>query len=183
MKIILLNFGITYTIIPPFHKLIINIPNRNIIKKWCLNHKFLFLFIFNFFDMLMLLFFVFPSSQIDEEVVLEGKKYEVCKINNTISNTIITINIIVKFLVMISILFLIYLEWERKDTFYDLRMIVFSNYSNILLMILLLIIDNIKINNYVVYYIFTYSLCMLYVLITYISFFWFKIYTSYTKER
>ncbi|OUM60623.1 hypothetical protein PIROE2DRAFT_13569 [Piromyces sp. E2] len=68
------------------------------------------------------------------EKVLIEKNYEICKVNNQITNIIIFINYLSKIVQIISILILIYMEWNIEDTKFDVQLIVSAIYSDILLL-------------------------------------------------
>lgn len=160
-NLIFMIIGLSFVTIPILYKLIVNIPLENKYSNWVANNKYIFLFIFINIDVIhLLLLLSFYSIQ---QIILDDKEnFEICELKKNFLTTLIVISIIlIKLFIFLIILGLIYIEWSLKITYYELRFTVLAIYTNILIIILLLLVENIKIENYITYFILKLSLSIL----------------------
>jgi len=154
LKLIIISFGNTFTLIPVFHKLIINFPIKNRFSEWVKKNKYIFLFIFIIFDIILILItLIYPIYFIDEKEITNGKNFNICNINNVFSNIILLITVILKLVILLIFIILIYIEWNMETTYYDLRFLILSIHTNILFLIVIVIFNKIQINDYIYYFI------------------------------
>jgi len=152
LKIFLFAVGFTFTIIPVLAQLIINFPDHNNISNWVKKHKYLFLLLFLLIDITLFSFSLlkpyFKNQIIIPEEDSDRKNFKVCKMNFNSPVILFSIDIITKISILIISLFLIFIEWNIKNTFYDIRLIVNTVYSTMLLLAIFIIIDIIDISDY-----------------------------------
>jgi len=79
-------------------------------------------------------------------------------------------------------LILIYIEWNREDSYYDIRFIVSAIYTDFLIIIISFIIFFLNIENYKISYILYSSLCLLYSLCNYICIYGIRIMLAIMKK-
>jgi len=80
-----------------------------------------------------------------------NKIYSKCIVENTSGNIIILFQIIMKLFLLIIISLLLYIEWNIKKAYCDLRSIFSTMYINVTLLTLLITINYVHINDYIVY--------------------------------
>jgi len=141
-KILTLSLGFTFNLIPVLHKLIINFPERNKFSNWCRRNKYIFLFIFIAFDLLLLTTHFVSAYKIETIIVSEGKNFQICNLCNGYAIFITYLVITIKLLILGTILLLIYSEWNMENTYYDLRFLISVIYTDTLSVIILLIAIN-----------------------------------------
>jgi len=141
--------GFTLTQVPLLYILASNYPEINKISEWIKYHRYYFLFIFIFFDLLAFLLIFFVPYGVETKIIDEGKNFQICLMKNQIGNMIINITLFCKFLLICLTSFLIFIEWNIKETYYDIRFLVSAIYMDILLFVLFVVISNIKIDNYI----------------------------------
>jgi len=183
LNFLLLFSGMTLKLVPMLYKLITNFPNENKISEWITYHKYLFLLIFMIFDLLLLFLFIFPSYDINKKYIKEGKNFEVCTIKSELAYFLIIINFFIKFLIVGSILILIYIEWNIKSSYYDLRVILPAIYTDSLCLVLLLIVKYIVISNYFAYFMVNESIYFFSSLINYILLFGVRIFSGLMNKE
>jgi len=77
------------------------------------------------------------------------KRYEICKYNEEYS---IFVLIICKLLIIFSLLFLIFVEWNFSDILYDIRLFILTQYISILSILLIVVTYFIQIKYYKTYF-------------------------------
>ena len=167
MKITLLSLGFTFSLVPVLYKLIINFPIENKISDWTENHKYIFLFIFLILDLSTLLLHFMSSYIVYEKKIDEGKNFKICQINKDVGYVILNFSMVSKMVILITILVLIYIEWNMEETYYDLRFLIISIYSSFLTIILIIIVSNVIIENYVAFFSIS---ALLYILLSVINY-------------
>ncbi|KAG4085088.1 periplasmic binding protein-like II [Neocallimastix lanati (nom. inval.)] len=145
---ILISTGLCLSFAPFLHKLIIILPVNSEILEWIRRHKYIFLFFLIFIEILFsgLLFLI--DFDIEDVLINEGQNFQICKMNNIYGKLIFGIQVFFNFLIIVTMLLYIFLEWNLEKTRYDIRLLVSSLYINILLFIILFLLDIIKINDY-----------------------------------
>ncbi|ORX81964.1 hypothetical protein BCR32DRAFT_244506 [Anaeromyces robustus] len=154
IKIILVSCGYTLNIIPFFHKLILNFPESNKFLYWLSKHRYNFLIFFLFMDCIFnSLLFIKPYG-VKSIIVINGQNFESCETEHFATKFILWLLILSKFLIIILITGLLYLEWNIKETYYHIRLLTPMIYINFLLILIYVIISNyIKINDYTMYFV------------------------------
>lgn len=158
LNYIFIIYGFSFIIIPILYKLIVSFPKENKYSKWIVYHKYLFLFIFLIIDIIHS-FFLLSSYSIKQIILKDKENFEICEMKNDFFTTLVMISLLlIKGITLLIILILIYVEWNLKSSFHDLRFIVLGIYSDILFLISIVVIKNISIDNYLIYYILTISI-------------------------
>jgi len=175
LKPLLLSFGFTFIIIPILYKLIVNFPEESKFSKWVKKHKLLFIFVFLFIDIILNLLYLLTPYRIFTMIHENQKNFNICKISNTFGRILICSMLMHKFIIILIIVFLIFIEWNIKDTMYDIRFSVYAIYIDILSIVILIMINFIVINNYIGYFIVRESIIIILLISNYILIFGFRI--------
>lgn len=152
LVIVFFSIGFTLTFIPFLQKLIINFPENNKISKLVYKHHILFSLFFIFIDILLNIILYYEPYSIITEYINNGRNFQKCILKNKIGKLIIILLIIYKFIIILSILILSFIEWNIKKTHYDIRFFISVVYIDILCIVILYIFQLIEINNYISYY-------------------------------
>jgi len=151
LRTALINVGFILSICPSLHKLITNFPKRNKISIWFEYHKYIFILIIMIFTVSLNGIFLVSSYDLKTLVTTEGKHYIKCFMNNKTGSLVYyTIQFYDLFIILIS-LFLIFLEWNLKETYLDVNFLATALFMDVLSLILLNIIDNIRFKGYIIY--------------------------------
>jgi len=129
--------------------LISHFPEEFNITKWITKHKYTFLVLNVLIDVLLSSISLFKPYSTNTIMVENEKRYETCKYNEEYG---IIILIVCKMLIIFSLLFLIFVEWNFSNILYDLRLIVLTQYISILSIILILITYFIQFKYYKTYF-------------------------------
>eukprot|EP00833_Pecoramyces_ruminatium_P013860 jgi/Orpsp1_1/1187892/evm.model.d7180000060996.1 len=167
-------------------KLISNYPEINKVSDLISNHRHLFLFTFIFFDILINGLVLIQPYTINDIIVNDDKNYQRCKVGGLLSRAFIILAVALKFTLILISFILLFVEWNLKITYYDIRLCTATYCINTLLAIILTAFDYINIRNYNTYFSVRESLIMLFVLSDYsllyaIRIIWFKMCEN--KER
>ncbi|ORX84846.1 periplasmic binding protein-like II [Anaeromyces robustus] len=151
LKFILLSSGLTFIYIPILYKFIINFPEINKYSKWVYNHKLIFFSIFILFDIFIDGLIQIKSYNIKDIIINDGENFQICYPSNVIS--IINWIMIIYILIIITIIsLLIFIEWNAKDPFYDIKFIGSSIFINFISFTIHFILYFTVIENYVLYF-------------------------------
>ncbi|ORX86586.1 hypothetical protein BCR32DRAFT_240855 [Anaeromyces robustus] len=85
-------------------------------------------------------------------IVDEGENFQICPVNNLLIKLSIIVMITFKCIIIIIISILIFMEWNIKSTFYDVRFILASIYVNIISFITFIILNFVTIKSYKLYF-------------------------------
>jgi len=142
IKIFLISVGFTLTFVPYFYKLVINFPEENKISSCILKKRYFFLLTFVFGDIVLNL--INLGASYDAQVIPtgNGKKYQECKMGDSLAKSIVYLSIAYKAIIFLGILFLSFIEWSITETLIDIRISILSIYIDILSIIMLIIIKH-----------------------------------------
>jgi len=145
LKPLLMSIGYTLTLCPVMHRLITQFPEENKIFSWIIKHKYMFLLINILMDFsINSISFIKPLTS--KSILIEdGESFKICKFNGEFS---IILVIIIKFILVLFLLSLIFVEWNTPTIIYDVRFIVTALYIDILSTILIYVFHIIQIKNY-----------------------------------
>jgi len=177
------SLGSTLTLTPILHKLITNFPQENKISTWSKKHKHYFLLIFCMIDFFNIILFFIPSYYIEELYIDGGKNYKICKFHNTVVTILTFFCLGIKFLMILSILLLIYTEWNLESTYQDLRLLIIFIYNKCLVILIIIIIDNMEFENYLYLFYINQATYIFYSIIAYITFFGIRIYWGMKRKE
>jgi len=183
LRIFLYSIGYTLTFVPFFYKLIVNFPAENNISKWISNNRYIFLLGFVFCDVVLAL--INLGSSYDKKTVLSGngKMYQECKMNDTFSKVIVCIVVGCKLIMFLGIGFLCFIEWNMKETMFDVHVSTSTIYINILSIVMMIVFKFIKFDNYIVYCILNSLFLYIIVLSNYIVFIGIRILFKLIKKN
>lgn len=120
LKIILLTVGFSMSMIPVLYKLVINFPEKNRISIWISKNRYKFLLFFISIDILLnSLSFVKPINI--SIITIYEKKYYFCELRNDFGIVIETIMIIYRIIITLTIIILIFLEWNLSTSKYIIK--------------------------------------------------------------
>ncbi|KAL6605284.1 periplasmic binding protein-like II [Neocallimastix sp. 'constans'] len=122
LKFFLQFMSFTIVYIPIFHKLISNYPEENKISIWVKSHRYIFLSIFIFLDILINgLIFMQPYTVKTVVTIDSSKNFQKCKVDGLFSKTVIIIMYTFKVVIIIWSCILLFAEWNLKSTIFDIR--------------------------------------------------------------
>jgi len=90
---------------------------------------------------------------IHEVYVKNNLNFKICKMNNIPGKIIIYLGILYKFMIIMVSLALLFVEWNLRETYHDIRFVTAAMYINIIYFILYIILDYVVIKNFIGYYI------------------------------
>ncbi|ORX66087.1 periplasmic binding protein-like II [Anaeromyces robustus] len=151
LRIFLITFGYVVMKVPFLYNLIVRFPEKNKISFYLEKHKYLFIFIILLFNLVLNILMTFSPSDVSEVNVLDGGNYKRCVINTILGNIFYYLILFHDGLIIIIMLILIYMEWNIKETYYDIRLLATVLFMDILSIILFNIINNIIFNDYIAY--------------------------------
>ncbi|ORX50296.1 hypothetical protein BCR36DRAFT_219190, partial [Piromyces finnis] len=152
-KLILLSIGFTFNLIPLLYKLIINFPEENKISNWVKKNPIIFFLIFVIVDIIQFsLSFIKPYIT-EDKIISDNKNFCICKVDHLLTGIIVGSILFVKILIILTFLFLIFIEWNIQESRYDLRFLIAAIYIDMLFIILLIVIHYIDINDYIIYFV------------------------------
>jgi len=150
--VILLTFGYTLIYIPMVIRLIVTFPDQNKFSNWLTQNKYLFLTVALSLDaFLNALTFLQPYT-VEKMVITNGENYEVCKMSGGFLKFIISMEGIYKFIVAMALFVLIFVEWNIRETFYDVKICLTCLYMNGIIVAIFIIFSYFRLLNYKVYY-------------------------------
>ncbi|ORX42201.1 periplasmic binding protein-like II [Piromyces finnis] len=183
MKIFLLSIGLTMTIIPLQYKLIVNFPEKNGFSEWVKKYKYIFIIFFILIDLLLNgLSFIKPYYNANI-VFTDELNFKTCELNNSFGKVFINLIILYKFITLLVTVFLVFIEWNIKSTFYDIRFVTYSIYSSILLIVMFNVINIINFNDYKTDFILNGILFLINSISNYIFLFGNKLFFAFMKKK
>lgn len=147
----MLYIGIFLGILPFLYKLIVCFPENNKYSDFLHHKKCLFLILSIGMEVTLNLLFVFsPYSKInimfeDTEI---NKNYSKCTMNHLLGTILICVDVMLKIVFILAILFLSFIEWNTQEIYKRIRGLLVNEYIAFFSFSVLIILDNFKINNY-----------------------------------
>lgn len=175
LKFILISVGLTLTFVPILHRLISNFPYKNKISEEINNQKYLFIFIFIFYDIVINALFLISPYNNTINYLNEGKNFEICKNNNLFGKIIVHLTIFEKASILLSIIFLLFTEWNIWETARDIRLISSAISVDIFLYILYIITNIMNINDFISHFFFSSLILIIFTLSNFIIIYGIKI--------
>lgn len=151
LRIAFITYGNIFNFVPILYKFIINFPVENCFSKWVNKHRYYFLLIFVLIITIFNILIINTSYDIITISILDIEKFQKCKMKNLFGKTIIQFTIIFEFIIIIWTMFLIFLEWNIKETYYDTRLLILVTFTDTLSLLIYCIINEINIENYIAY--------------------------------
>jgi len=152
IKILLLSIGLTMILIPLLCQLTINFPQENNFSNWVKRHKNVFILFFIILDLILNGFNLIKPLYNMNLILTDEINFNICKLNGIFGISIVTLIIFIKIVIILFILLLLFVEWNIKKTFYDIRFVTYAIYSTALVIIVFFTIDYITFKNYKTYF-------------------------------
>eukprot|EP00833_Pecoramyces_ruminatium_P014442 jgi/Orpsp1_1/1188474/evm.model.d7180000065132.1 len=150
MKHCLVSIGFIMIFISLLYKLLINFPEVNKYSEWIRKNKYLYVCVIIFFEIFINLLLLISPYTVEDILIENGKNFNKCKISK-VGLIITIIQVSIKIIFYFGIIFLIFLEWNMKETLYYIRNLVFFMSMDGLMLILYTIISSIQLNDYIFY--------------------------------
>jgi len=176
LRLFLLAIGFSLNMIPILYQLIVNFPDENKISHWIKEHRYFFISIFIFIDIIMNLLLFIKPYKVNEMRVIDGKNFNYCELDDLYSKIIEIVFSFIKILVFLALLTLIFLEWNLEGTYYDIRFLITAVYIDVLDFILILMVNMFEINNYKTYFILKEVVFIIYTITTYTFLYGYRIF-------
>ena len=144
----LFSTGFTLNLIPVLYKLIINFPEQNKYSTWINKNRFIFLGIFVFIDIITIIVSVFKPHEVTIIENVGSYNFEKCIINNSIQKLVQIFTISLKSIILIVFLFLIFIEWNIRETLSDVRILLGAIYFDIFDNMFIILSQSLNITNY-----------------------------------
>jgi len=183
LKIILYSIGYTLILVPFLYKLITNFPEINKNSTLILNNRYIFLSTLVLGDIVLAFINLLSSYGTKTITPDNGKKYQECKMNDTLSKVMLYLIIGYKVLIVLGIGFFCFIEWNIDETKFDIHLSISTIYINILSIIVLIIFKYIKFSNYIVYCILNKIFILIIVLSNYYVFIGIRIAIRLIKKK
>ncbi|ORX58371.1 periplasmic binding protein-like II [Piromyces finnis] len=150
---ILFYTGYSIIYIPILCKLIISFPEENKYSKWISENRYKFvLMLFSIYIILNGLTFI-DTYDIEDIIVNEGQNFQICAKNRIFTKLMYLLIIGYNIIIILSIFLLIFIEWNLKIVFYDIRFVLTSLYLSIITFAISSVFNILKIQNYILYFI------------------------------
>jgi len=192
LKLCLQFIGFTLIFVPIFHKLISNFPEENRVSFFVNDHPYLFILAFLAFDIVILLLILINPYKIKDIIVTDGKNFQKCKMGGILSLLVLMLSVFVKIGIFLLSLFLIFLEWNLKSIFYDIRFCISAYLVDSILIVLISLMDYFDNKHYNSYTLIREILTLLFIITNYFLLyanrvFWYKLFKyngeDYLAER
>jgi len=184
LKYILSSFGITLILTSVLYKLIINFPGyNNKITNYINKHKYQYFFVFSLINLTIEMFILLAPYDIHEVYAKNNLNFKICKMKNVPGKIIIYLGILYKFLIIMISLALLFVEWNLRETYHDIRLVTAAMYINIIYFILYIILDYVVIKNFIGYYITNISLIIVISLTNYIILYGYRIIIGFFRKK
>lgn len=161
LKSILFFGGYSFIYLPLIYKLLILFPTENKYSIWVFKNKYLFFIVFILLNVILNGLSLFQGFNVRDIILDKGENYQTCKIDNLLIKIIFIFTVFYKFIIMLMMLLLIFIEWNNKAFFYDMKFIVISIYINLMTIAILSIFDFFIIINYIWYFVIKESIILL----------------------
>jgi len=183
LQLILLFLGLSCNYMPIVYKLIVRFPLENSVSFWVKRFKYLFLLVFICIDSIFCTLYLITPFNIVNVFIEKGENFQVCKIGSPQGIFLTVTMIAYKSLIALCLLGLMFVEWNIKILFYDIRFAISGIYLSILSIILLIVFDFCQMNNYKIYYILRDCIIILLSLSNFFLIFGFRIILGFLKKQ
>jgi len=183
LRLILFGIGLTLYLVNIFYELIVNFPEEIKLCRWIRRHKYLFILFFLSIDALLNELSSIYPYEIKNRMIEDGQNFQICKMYNKFGKSMIILMAVNKIVLLLAILFLIFLEWNLRNIFYEVRFIVWAIYSNLLLIFTSFIVDVSHINNYIVQFIIQGAIIFLVSITSYIFLYGYKLFLAFSRKQ
>ncbi|KAL6628363.1 periplasmic binding protein-like II, partial [Neocallimastix sp. 'constans'] len=147
----MLFIGISLSIIPIIYVLVKFFPERNEYSTYLVNNKILYILICIGIEVILNLLIAKSPISAENRMfqdTVNNKNYNKCIVRSTFGNIMILIDIILKFLGILVILLLSFIDWNMKKISKNLRAIIVSIYSFSFSFLMFIIISYFDVKDY-----------------------------------
>jgi len=183
LKLGLLQMGMTVYLSIIIYELINNLPIEIKVIGWIKKHKYLVLLFIYSYDILLIGLTILNPYENKIVIVEDGHNYRVCEMGNLFGKLLIILLSSEKFIFVLLISFLIFIEWNMKKIFYEIRFTMFAIYSDILLLSLIIIIRLINSKNYYLNFILQQCILLFINLLSYTCLYGFKLFLALLGKK
>jgi ABC-type glycerol-3-phosphate transport system substrate-binding protein len=149
----LLSIGFNLIYIPILLKMIAIFPKKNGLTKFVKDHFSLLYIFFLIIDVgINISWYLLDPLIVNKLTVTSGKNFQYCSSFTSIGNIIHYILFGIKIFILLIMSILVFTEWNLAAFKPDIRSITTTIYTNILLIGLFIVIENININNRYLYF-------------------------------
>jgi len=170
LKIAFMIIGYTLNFIPLISQMIIEIPiEENKFSIWMRKNRYLFIGIFLVLDLILILVMSFTPYTVMDMKYQGQKNFQVCQQNYTLGKFMKYFIYIYVSIIVIVMLCFVFLEWNLRPLYYDVRFLTVANYMTIVIFFAYILISHIvKLNNYIANSLVIEIFRLIYVLVNYI---------------
>jgi len=151
LKITLINVGFVLSICPSLNTLITNFPEDNKMSFWFKKNKHISILLIIIFTASLNGILAMSSYNLQTETMSDGRNYKKCVMNSMFGKVIYYLIQLYDFLIILATLILIFIEWNIKETSLDVKYLATALFMDSLSLIFLIIVENIKFKDYVMY--------------------------------
>jgi len=150
---VFMEMGYSLIYITILHKLICNFPRRNKFSIWIKNNQYIYVAVLLSVQILLLVISVVSNLHTIKEInfYTDNKNFYVCSYTNAVGKWLSMIQTAYNLILFFTICFLVFLEWNLSETFYDLRYFSLFLFINGLNQLLIIIFHFLNINYYILY--------------------------------
>jgi len=161
LRIGLLFTGVTMVYAPILYRLIVNFPRINKFSNWVKRNKYLFISLIIFFSIVTCLISLISPFEVRNIILENSKNYNEC--HSTLFIKIISfIQIVYILLMYISVIFLIFIEWNISTTKEDMRALSLFMGMDIILIIVFIVLETVPLNDYIIEGVLNGIVCLLF---------------------
>jgi len=153
LRIALASIGFSMVLIPILNKLIVNFPTHNKVSLWFdkVKNKYLF-FIGSMIVIALINSLLFRGTYTLKHVDgNNGQKFETCSMQSGFGKFVLSILCLLECLLLLSILFLVFIEWNYRETLTEMKVICALLFVEVLAIILLITHSALNFKNYIIY--------------------------------
>jgi len=148
MNNILFSMGYTFIHVPILCKLLIHFPEENKISIWIEKNKYKFILILSGVNLILNGLVFKDVYGVETVIVNEGQNYRKCKMEGIYTIIIYIVIIIYDAGLILLLLLLIFIEWNSRKLYMDLRVLIISFYMNLITSTIFFIFIFLNISNY-----------------------------------
>jgi len=144
--------GISFVLTPILYKLIIFFPKTNIYSESVRNKKYSFIVLIESINIILNLLLLLSPYDVENKIINDNMNYSICTNNYGFGINIRTLQILIQLLKYFLINFLIYLEWNMKSIYKDVRALILMMGMDGILYIIFSITEILNFENYILYH-------------------------------
>ena len=170
---VLTDFGNAFIFIPILYRLLISFPKKNKYSEWLRKNRFIYIIIFIVIYLVLSIIIIKTNTFTIKNINFkyDDFNFQICDFDNRIGEILYLIQNFLNLLLYFAICFLIFLEWNLIEFYYDLRQITFIMIIDGITLILDMILNSMNFKDYIYYSFFHIFIKLLFVFISHIYLF------------